>query len=60
MSQEWIVVGIVSAAALFLTRAGWRTLFGGGKGCGSSCGGCAKHGAALESTPANRIALKQV
>ena len=59
MNQEWIVLGIVVAAAAFLGRVGYRVLFGGG-GCGSSCGGCAKPVVEAEQASPKRIALPQV
>lgn len=60
MTQYWIAIGIVLAATAFLCRSGFRSLFGGGKTCGSSCGGCGNSTVVAERTSSNRISLPQV
>jgi attachment p12 family protein len=48
---------IVAAAALYVTRAFWKSLRGSGKGCGSGCGKCTPTN---EEAKDGRIPLEQV
>jgi hypothetical protein len=39
--QSLLVLAVVAAAAVYLSRRAWRVIFGGkATHCGSSCGGC--------------------
>jgi hypothetical protein len=56
--QLAIVALVVVAAAAYILRSVWRTLFGrGSSGCGASCGKCAPK--APEVQPEGRFPLPQ-
>lgn len=58
MWQSIIVGLIVAAAAGYVLRSAWLTLFGNRKaGCGSGCGKCSAN---VEPPSPDRISLPQV